>query len=116
MRTTRTTTTRTTGRSDPAVEFDVVLATRLKANRERLFAACERMTAVRVEAATQRRRAEDLRHEVRRGLDSLAQGIAAAHEIQGRSVKAAGSLPRFTPARPEPLDAAAHQDLGPFPW
>jgi RNA polymerase sigma-B factor len=83
------------------------LAVRVKGNREQLFFATKHMAAARSEAGTQRRRSAALRRQVREGLEALREGLDAARTIHPRSVWPNGSpLPRFTPARPDPLDTA----------
>jgi RNA polymerase sigma-B factor len=65
------------------------------------------MTAVRAEAQSQRQRSIELRQQVREGLEALTEAIAAARRIHRHSPHPPGSiLPRFTPVRSDPLDAA----------
>jgi RNA polymerase sigma-B factor len=102
MRTTGTTTTTFTARTTPS---DIIVL-RIKSNRERLVAARERLARVRSDSREHRQRAADLGDQIRRQLATFAEGVAAARLIQPRS---AGFdvpvLPRFTPARNDPLDA-----------
>ena len=80
---------------------------RLTRNRLILQDRVARMSSVLNETAEARRRIADLRLEARRRLDDLTEGRA-----QWRGTRLPGPrpvLPRYSPARPDPLDAVRRQ-------
>lgn len=100
-------------RATPATSAQTVelLTQRVTANRKLLAAACDRLITARGVSEAACRRSAELREQVRQNLDRLREGLADARRIRRVVVEtpAPPVLPRYTPARSDPLDAVRRQ-------
>jgi RNA polymerase sigma-B factor len=96
-----------------AREFRSAVLERVAANRLTVRDTATRMSAVQLEAVDTRARCGWLRQEARLQVDTMAERLAESRRWRRLGVRNVAAVPRYSPARPDPLDAVRqklHED------
>jgi RNA polymerase sigma-B factor len=96
--------------SAPSAQTIELLTRQAAQNRARLVTTCDRMVTARSVSEAVYCRTCELRSEARRKLDQLSESLAVARRLRRVVVsQPAPVLPRYVPARPDPVDVVRRQ-------